>query len=238
MTKEEAITNLKQCGILNENEQINEAYKDILIKTDIKNTNKTKLIEEPIIKAMQCVIGNSVSCSECEYQKALPFPSCRKMCAEQALDLINRKNAKIEELKAEIKRLEKESLDKEKTYNNEYFLRREIEDELKYVRDEYHKENKELKKIIKRQEQLINKIEGGCTNMEEFETNRNFSEEYHQWVVDMCQAYGDGANVLLSAIPLYQLQIGAQLQREAAKERGQQCAQELIRDIKDWSDNK
>lgn len=58
--------------------------------------------------------------------------------------------------------------------------------------------------------------------MEEFETNRNVSEEYHQWVVDMCQAYGDGANVLLSAIPLYQLQIGAQLQRNAAKERGQQ----------------
>ena len=98
MTKEEAITNLKQCGILNENEQINEAYKDILIKTDIKNTNKTKLTEEQIIKAMQCVIGNSVSCSECEYQKALSFPSCRRMCAEQALDLINRKNAKIERL--------------------------------------------------------------------------------------------------------------------------------------------
>lgn len=109
MTKEEAITNLKQCGILNENEQINEAYKDILIKTDIKNTNKTKLTDEPIIKAMQCVIGNSVSCSECEYQKALPFPSCRKMCAEQALDLINRKNAKIEELKAEIERMENQN---------------------------------------------------------------------------------------------------------------------------------
>lgn len=110
MTKEEAITNLKQCGILNENEQINEAYKDILIKTDIKNTNKTKLTEEQIIKAMQCVIGNSVSCSECEYQKALPFPSCRRMCAEQALDLINRKNAKIENLKQIINEQDKEIL--------------------------------------------------------------------------------------------------------------------------------
>ncbi len=106
MTKEEAITNLKQCGILNENEQINEAYKDILIKTDIKNTNKTKLTEEQIIKAMQCVIGNNVSCSECEYQKVLPFPSCRRMCAEQALDLINRKNAEIERLQNRNKFLE------------------------------------------------------------------------------------------------------------------------------------
>lgn len=110
MTKEEAITNLKQCGILNENEQINEAYKDILIKTDIKNTNKTKLIEEQIIKAMQCVIGNGVSCSECEYQKVLPFPSCRRMCAEQALDLINRKNAKIERLLQKLQQAKSEAI--------------------------------------------------------------------------------------------------------------------------------
>lgn len=68
-----------------------------------------KLTEEQIIKAMQCVIGNGVSCSECEYQKVLPFPSCRRMCAEQALDLINRKNAKIEELKTEIERLENQN---------------------------------------------------------------------------------------------------------------------------------
>lgn len=48
------------------------------------------MTDNEIIKAMQCVIGNGVSCSECEYQKALPFPSCRRMCAKNALDLINR----------------------------------------------------------------------------------------------------------------------------------------------------
>lgn len=175
-----------------------------------------KFTDKQIIEALKCCIAQEnceeVSCEICPYDK---FYDCKETMLKNVLDIFNRKNA-------EIKRLEKESLDKEKTYNNEYFLRREIEDELKYVRDEYHKENKELKKIIKRQEQLINKIEGGCANMEEFKTNRNVSEEYRQWVVDMCQAYGDGANVLLSAIPLYQLQIGAQLQRNAAKERDQQ----------------
>ena len=59
------------------------------------------MTDNEIIKAMQCVIGNGVSCSECEYQKALPFPGCRRMCAENALDLINRQKADIERLKEE-----------------------------------------------------------------------------------------------------------------------------------------
>ena len=69
-----------------------------------------KFTDEQIIKAMQCVIGNGVSCSECEYQKVLPFPSCSRMCAEQALDLINRKNAEIERLKRIIDEKDKEIL--------------------------------------------------------------------------------------------------------------------------------
>ena len=64
------------------------------------------LTDEQIIKAMQCVIGNGVSCSECEYQKVLPFPSCRRMCAEQALDIIKKKNAEIERLQNRNKFLE------------------------------------------------------------------------------------------------------------------------------------
>lgn len=60
------------------------------------------MTDNEIIKAMQCVIGNSVSCSECEYQKALLFPICRRMCAENALDLINRQKAEIERLKKNI----------------------------------------------------------------------------------------------------------------------------------------
>lgn len=57
------------------------------------------MTDEQIIKALQCVIGNDVSCSECAYQKALPFPSCRRMCAKNALDLIKRQKAEIERLK-------------------------------------------------------------------------------------------------------------------------------------------
>ena len=60
------------------------------------------MTDNEIIKAMQCVIGNDVSCSECIYQKALPFPSCRRMCAKNALDLINRQKAEIERLKKNI----------------------------------------------------------------------------------------------------------------------------------------
>ena len=60
------------------------------------------MTDNEIIKAMQCVIGNDVSCSECEYQKALPFPSCRRMCAKNALDLINRQKAEIERLQKNI----------------------------------------------------------------------------------------------------------------------------------------
>ena len=60
------------------------------------------MTDNEIIKAMQCVIGNDVSCSECEYQKVLPFPSCRRMCAKNALDLINRQKAENERLKMDL----------------------------------------------------------------------------------------------------------------------------------------
>lgn len=72
------------------------------------------MTDNEIIKAMQCVIGNDVSCSECEYQKALPFPSCRRMCAKNALDLINRQNAEIERLDQESGILEEELEDRSK----------------------------------------------------------------------------------------------------------------------------
>lgn len=64
------------------------------------------MTDEQIIKAMQCVIGNGVDCSECAYRKALPFPSCRRMCAKNALDLINRQQAEIERYKRVIRLLE------------------------------------------------------------------------------------------------------------------------------------
>lgn len=68
--------------------------------------------DSEIIKAMQCVMGNDVNCSECTYQKVLPFPSCRMMCAKNALDLINRQKAEIERVEKELMKckLEKELL--------------------------------------------------------------------------------------------------------------------------------
>lgn len=59
------------------------------------------MTDNEIIKSMQCVIGNGVNCSECAYQKTLPFPSCTRMCAKNALDLIKRQNAEIERLNIE-----------------------------------------------------------------------------------------------------------------------------------------
>lgn len=56
------------------------------------------MTDNEIIKAMQCVIGNDANCSECTYQKVLPFPSCRRKCAKNALDLINRLKMKNKEL--------------------------------------------------------------------------------------------------------------------------------------------
>ena len=64
------------------------------------------MTDNEIIKAMQCVIGNDASCSECRYQKVLPFPSCRRMCAKNALDLINRQKAEIEALQMDNKQLQ------------------------------------------------------------------------------------------------------------------------------------
>ena len=68
--------------------------------------------DSEIIKAMQCVIGNDVNCSECTYQKVLPFPSCRMMHAKNALDLINRQKSEIERVEKELMKckLEKELL--------------------------------------------------------------------------------------------------------------------------------
>ena len=59
------------------------------------------MTDNEIIKSMQCVIGNEMLCSECTYEKVLPFPSCRMMCAKNALDLINRQKAEIERLNIE-----------------------------------------------------------------------------------------------------------------------------------------
>ena len=63
------------------------------------------MTDNEIIKFMQCVMGNDANCSECRYQKVLPFPSCRMMCAKNALDLINRQKAEIKKLNMDNKEI-------------------------------------------------------------------------------------------------------------------------------------
>lgn len=75
------------------------------------------MTDEQIIKAMQCVIGNGVDCTECEYQEVLPFPSCMRMCAKNALNLINRQKAEIERLKDENKSI-RYCYEQAKSYND------------------------------------------------------------------------------------------------------------------------
>lgn len=72
------------------------------------------MTDNEIIKSMQCVIGKEMLCSECTYQKVLPFPSCRMMCAKNALDLVNRQKIesnkyrnRVQSQKGEITRLHK-----------------------------------------------------------------------------------------------------------------------------------
>ena len=84
-----------------------------------------KFTDEHIIEGLKCCIAQEnceeVSCEICPCNK---FYDCKEVMLQNALDFFNRQ-------KIEIERLEKESLSKEKAYNNEYFLRKEIEDELK-----------------------------------------------------------------------------------------------------------
>lgn len=75
------------------------------------------MTDNEIIKSMQCVIGKEMLCSECTYQKVLPFPSCRMMCAKNALDLINRQKAEIEMLKDLITYQKQKIKEKEQKYN-------------------------------------------------------------------------------------------------------------------------
>lgn len=68
------------------------------------------LTDEQIIIALECCAKQISNCSQCSYR----FNEDDKFDCEEALgrdtiDLINRKNAKIEELKAEIERMENQN---------------------------------------------------------------------------------------------------------------------------------
>ena len=60
------------------------------------------MTDKDIIKALGCISGKEQYCRSCKYSSQFPMSKCRKQCAKDAIDLINR-------LKAENERLEKES---------------------------------------------------------------------------------------------------------------------------------
>ena len=76
------------------------------------------MTDNEIIKFMQCVIGNDANCSECAYQKTLPFPSCRRTCAKDALDLINRQKAEIERLQMDNKQLQSDVINANQNWDH------------------------------------------------------------------------------------------------------------------------
>ena len=62
------------------------------------------MIDNDIIKGLECVGGKIMSCRSCPYSLRFPMTKCRKQCAEDALDLINRQKAEIERLEERLKR--------------------------------------------------------------------------------------------------------------------------------------
>lgn len=120
------------------------------------------MTDEKIIKAMHCVMGNSVDCSECAYRKALPFPSCRMMCAKNALDLINRQKTKNERLEKELMKCK---LEKEMLYQN-------VEEIKSEAIKKFAEELKNYFSISECYLDIINIIDNLVKEMAEVETNQ------------------------------------------------------------------
>lgn len=125
------------------------------------------MTDNEIIKAMQCVIGNEALCSECTYQKVLPFPSCRRKCAKNALDLINRQKAEIERL--------------EEMLDSSVSSERNAVDNIDYEKTEAIKEFAERLKncfaISGDYLDIINIIDNLVKEMTEIETNQRKEDE-------------------------------------------------------------
>ena len=56
--------------------------------------------DEDIIKALECLVGDSISCQSCAYDPS-EYPRCKENCAKDAIALINRQKAEIERLQTE-----------------------------------------------------------------------------------------------------------------------------------------
>ena len=59
------------------------------------------MTDQEIIKGLECLKGDKVRCSSCAYYSR-GFATCWMTAGQDAIDLINRQQAKIERLKREI----------------------------------------------------------------------------------------------------------------------------------------
>lgn len=60
------------------------------------------MTDKEIIKALECLTGESIPCRDCSYSANYTHFDCQRQVAKDALDLINCQKAEIERLKAHI----------------------------------------------------------------------------------------------------------------------------------------
>lgn len=85
-----------------------------------------KFTDEEVIRALECLAGAEESCVGCIYQST-PFPTCRELVARQALDLINRQRAEIQQLTNVIKQYEQAYEESRKEHAHQMELLRQLE---------------------------------------------------------------------------------------------------------------
>lgn len=67
------------------------------------------MTDNGIIKALECLGGNSTLCQQCAYDQ-LEFPRCKENCAKYALYIITRQKAKIEALEMDNAQLQSDNI--------------------------------------------------------------------------------------------------------------------------------
>lgn len=70
------------------------------------------MTDNEIIKALECVSGKIMSCRNCPYAARYPMSKCREQCAKDALDLINRQQQEIRQLRIKLDDCERDIIPK------------------------------------------------------------------------------------------------------------------------------
>lgn len=147
-----------------------------------------KIVRESL---KNCIKNDYTYCKECRYE---PFDEkisggCMLKMIEDTCELFTKKDLEIADLN-------KENLDKERAYTNEYCLRREYQTELKALDIENERLNKEinqLKEVIKAKEILINtlnkcyakSVADACDKMVELLSEKAEVDEHNDWWIEL-----------------------------------------------------